>query len=329
MNQGLKIPVVLFVFNRPDTTKVVFERIRSVKPHTLIIVADGPRSDRPGEPEACKDVRRIVDKVDWPCELLRNFSETNIGCGLRVAGGLDWVFQQIEEAIILEDDCVPDPTFFPFCEELLERYRSQTGIMQISGSNALFGRHFVDQSYYFSKYPHCWGWATWRRAWRLFDFDMEAWKTERDECLSHFDDSSERAFWRSGWDSLAKGTLNAWAYRWCLACLNANGLSVTPSVNLVANIGFGSTATHTKSYLAAIRPAVRKMQFPLHHPTSLEPNVFADRVTARRLFYSRSAFGKLVEMITRRILAISSSWRAPKSLKSFQADLHDFRNFRN
>ena len=171
-------PVVLIVFNRPEVTKIVFERIRQARPGLLMLVADGPRERRQGEPDACRQVRQIVEHVDWPCEVLKNYSDTNMGCGARVASGIDWVFQHVEQAVILEDDCLPDPTFFRFCEELLDRYRYEERVMQISGSNFLFGRRAVEVSYYFSRYPLCWGWATWRRAWRHFDFNMQTWKSQ-------------------------------------------------------------------------------------------------------------------------------------------------------
>ncbi len=310
MNQSLKTPVALIVFNRPDTTRLVFEAIRRQRPRVLMVISDGPRPDRRNDAARCAEVRKIVERVDWPCELMRCESEENLGCGVRMAGGIDWVFGNVEEAIILEDDCVPDPTFFGFCAELLERYRDQPKVMHISGSSALFGRSFTADSYYFSRYAHCWGWATWRRAWRHFDFEMKVWKANPQRCLAHFEDSHEREFWRQAWDRLASGELNAWAHRWCLACLNANGLAVTPSVNLVENVGFGPNASHTTSRLAAVRPAVGAMGFPLRHPRQIERNRAADAFTARRFFYNRSIPGKAAEIVRRRLLAAVSHVRS-------------------
>ena len=296
-------PVVLIVFNRPEVTKIVFERIRQARPGLLMVVADGPRESRQGEPDACRQVRQIVEHVDWPCEVLKNYSDTNMGCGVRVASGIDWVFQHVEQAVILEDDCLPDPTFFRFCEELLDRYRDEERVMQISGSNFLFGRRAVEVSYYFSRYPLCWGWATWRRAWRHFDFNVQTWKANRDECLSRFSHQNERAFWQYRWDSIARGRLDIWDYQWSLAVLNANGLAATSSTNLVSNIGFGSDATHTRSRLLAMRPAVGAMKFPVRHPVHLEANLGADEFTARRFFFERSTLGKAAEIVRRRLLA--------------------------
>ncbi len=301
--------VALIVFNRPEVTKIVFERIRQARPGRLMVIADGPREGRQGEADACLRVRQIVEHVDWPCEVLKNYSDANMGCGARVASGIDWVFQHVEQAIILEDDCLPDPTFFRFCEELLERYRDEEQVMQISGSNFLFGGRATEESYYFSRYPLCWGWATWRRAWRHFDFEMQTWKADRDGCLARFTHRSERAFWEYGWDSIAQRRLDTWDYQWALAFLSADGLAVTPSTNLVTNVGFGSDATHTRSRLLAMRPAAGAIEFPLRHPVHLEANREADEFTARRFYYKRSVLGKATEIVRRRLLATVSHVR--------------------
>ncbi len=309
MTESVRTVVALVIFNRPQTTAMVFERIRQVRPRVLMVIADGPREGRQGEADACRRVRQIVEDVDWPCEVLKNYSDTNMGCGARVASGIEWVFQHVEQAIILEDDCLANLTFFRFCEELLERYRDEERVMQISGSNFLFGRRATEESYYLSRYPLCWGWATWRRAWRHFDFKMQTWKANRGECLARFTHQSERAFWRHGWDSIAERRLDTWDYQWALAFLTANGLAVTPSTNLVSNVGFGSDATHTRSRLLAIRPAVGAIGFPLRHPVHVEADREADEFTARRLFYKRSALGKAAEMLRRRLLATLSHVR--------------------
>ena len=313
MDNAFTTPVVLVVFNRPDPARAVFDAIRAAKPRTLMVVADGPRPDRPGEAELCRQARAVVERPDWPCELVRNYAETNLGCGRRVATGLDWVFQNVEEAIILEDDCLPDPTFFRFCAEMLERYRDEDRVMQISGTNFLFGARPIHDSYYFSRYPLCWGWATWRRAWRRFDFDLNAWKADRQGYLAKFTEPRERAFWSATWDAVSSGRRDIWDYQWAFALLKACGLAVTPSVNLVRNIGFGPAATHTTSRLLAMRPAARAMNFPLRHPARLEANAEADRFTARRQFYKRSLPGKAAEAVIRRSLAAIShlrAWRA-------------------
>ncbi|MEN2383889.1 MAG: hypothetical protein KA716_33360 [Gloeotrichia echinulata DEX184] len=153
----LSTPIGFFIFNRPDLTAQVFEAIRQTKPHKLLVVADGPRF--PEEEEKCLKTREVIKSVDWDCEVLTNFSEINLGCKYRVYSGLDWVFSQVEEAIILEDDCLPTPSFFYFCQTLLQRYRDDERVMHISGNNFQFGQSRTPYSYYFSKYNHIWGWG--------------------------------------------------------------------------------------------------------------------------------------------------------------------------
>lgn len=162
--------IVFLIFNRPEETARTFAAIKAARPSTLLVVADGPRLDRAGEQELCARTRTVIDGVDWPCEVLRNFADANIGCGRRVSSGLDWAFSQVDEAVILEDDCLPDPSFFPYCDELLERYRTDERIMMVSGNNFQNGASRTWDSYYFSRLPHCWGWATWRRASQLLRF---------------------------------------------------------------------------------------------------------------------------------------------------------------
>jgi hypothetical protein len=310
MTHTLRSPVVLIVFNRPRTTQIVFDRIRQAKPNLLMIIADGPRADRPSETALCGTVRKIVEKVDWPCQVLTNYSSDNMGCRRRVASGLDWVFHNVEEAIILEDDCLPDPTFFHFCEELLVRYHDEKRVLQVSGSNFLFSRCEIRDSYYFSRYPQCWGWATWRRAWQHYDVDMRAWKVNRERYLAQFTDPKERAFWATSWDNTYSGALDTWDSQWMLVYLETSGLSIVPKANLVTNMGFGADATHTRSRLAAIRPAFKSVRFPLQHPSNVVRHVQADELTARRLFYQRSVLGKATEVVKRRVLALTSRMRS-------------------
>jgi hypothetical protein len=172
----MRTPVAFLIFNRPDTTKKVFDLIREAKPPKLLVVADGPRQDKVGEVEKSMATRAIIDLVDWDCEVIANYSDVNLGCKVRVSSGIDWVFHEVEEAIILEDDCLPDLSFFRYCDELLERYRYDTRIMFISGDNFQFGRRSNTNSYYFST-PPIWGWATWRRAWKYYDVDIKLWET--------------------------------------------------------------------------------------------------------------------------------------------------------
>src|SRR5688572_3775017 len=172
----LKTPVALFIFKRPDLTERVLSVLAQVRPQQLLVVSDGPRGDRPGEVDACDAARAIIDRVvNWNCEIVKNYSPHNLGCGPRLSSGINWVFERVEEAIVLEDDCVPHPSFFQYCDELLERYRDDERVMHITGSTYRPYSVATQHSYFFSQFNGCWGWATWRRAWRHFDASVSLW----------------------------------------------------------------------------------------------------------------------------------------------------------
>jgi hypothetical protein len=283
----LKTPVAFLIFNRPNTTEKVFEAIRQAKPPKLLVVADGPRQDRPEDVEKCKAARAIIEGVDWDCEVLTNYSDINLGCKNRVSSGLNWVFDTVEEAIILEDDCVADPTFFQFCEELLNYYRFDQRIMVISGNNFQFGKKRTDYSYYFSRYNHCWGWATWRRAWRYYDGTMKNWPEVRDSTwlTAILENSQTIKYWTKVFQSTYDNKNDTWDYRWTFSCWIQNGLTILPNHNLVSNIGFDQGATHTQtknSRLANI--PVQEMIFPLRHPPFMLRDVFSDKFTHNIVF---------------------------------------------
>ncbi|MGB6015835.1 MAG: glycosyltransferase family 2 protein [Nodosilinea sp.] len=244
---------MFLIFRRPDLTVQVFEAIRQAKPTKLLVVADGPRNAE--EAVLCKQARAVTENIDWDCEVIRNYSDINLGCRDRVSSGLTWAFEQVEEAIILEDDCLPHPSFFRYCETLLEYYRDDERLMVISGDNFQNGRQRMPYSYYFSKYNHCWGWATWRRAWQHWEFNPQKWVEFRDSGLvrSLCHESHEEKYWTDIFDMLfLENKINAWGYVWMFACWSQGGLTALPHVNLVSNIGFGLDSTHTggKSKLA-------------------------------------------------------------------------------
>ena len=292
----METPVAFLIFNRPDTTEKVFEAIRQARPPKLLVVADGARSDRPGEAEKCRATRAIIDRVDWECEVLTNYSDVNLGCKMRVSSGLDWVFNQVEEAIILEDDCLPDPSFFLFCEKLLNYYREDERIMVISGDNFQFGRKRGGYSYYFSRYNHCWGWATWKRAWQHYDIEMKLWQQIRDENLLEYILKKPKAIecWKQIFQATYDEKINSWAYRWTFACWIQNGLTILPNVNLVSNIGFGTEATHTTIDNNPFANIPRqKTIFPLQHPPYIIRDARADEFTQKTLF-KRSIVERIV-----------------------------------
>jgi hypothetical protein len=197
----LTTPVAFIIFNRTDTTELVFAEIaKAIQPKLL---GDGPRANCSGEAEKVAATRAIIKRVDWDCEVLTNFSEVNLGCKRRISGGIDWVFEQVEAAIFLEDDCLPDPTFFRFCQEMLERYHHDQRIGMISGDNFQFGRRHNDDSYYFSKYVHVWGWASWRDRWAgSYDVTMAKWPRIRDEgwLRNMVGNRREAAYWQNRFD---------------------------------------------------------------------------------------------------------------------------------
>jgi hypothetical protein len=268
----------MIVFNRPELTGRLFRIITAQRPETLLIIADGPRPNRPGEAENCRAVREIVSKVDWPCEVLTNFSETNLGCRRRVSSGLDWVFQQVERSIILEDDCMPDPTFFEYCAELLQRYRDEPRVMHITADNFQPPDWTCPDSYYFSKYASIWGWATWRRAWKLYDVDMARWpKLKADNWLStYLANPREASLWTRYFDDVHSGGCDTWDHQWSFACFSNQGLGITPAVNLVSNLGFGPGATHTTVASPLSDRPVKPMTFPLRHPDKIQPATIED-----------------------------------------------------
>jgi hypothetical protein len=298
----LKTPVAFLVFNRPDMTIRVFEEIRRARPPKLLVVADGPRADRAGETEKCKAVRAIIDTVDWSCEVLKNYSDVNLGCKIRVSSGLDWVFEQVEEAIILEDDCLPHLTFFRFSEELLERYRDDERVMHISGDNFQFGRKRGYASYYFAWYPHSWGWASWRRAWQYFDVGMKAWPVIcRDGWLDRLSlKASETDYWRRIFQLTYDGKINTWDFQWAFACWIQNGLSIIPNLNLVSNIGFGPAATNTLGSSESALLPTEAIAFPLKHPMFMLRDIEADKYTFEKVIFI-PIHKRILQSIKRRV----------------------------
>lgn len=276
-------PVVFIVFNRPDTTKRAFETIRTAKPSKLLVIADGPRANRPKEAERCAAARSIIDSVDWDCEVQKNFSDSNMGCRLRVSSGITWAFELVEKAIILEDDCLPSASFFSYCADLLDRYENDERVMMVSGDNHLFGESNTSDSYYFSRYPHVWGWATWRRAWAKYDLNMTEWPEIRDRHLFHqyLPRRSERYLWESIFQSVYDGHIDTWDYQWVYSIWANSGLSVAPARNLVQNIGFHADATHTKGDTIYSSLAADELDQPLTHPRNLLASYDRDELEAR------------------------------------------------
>jgi hypothetical protein len=298
MTPQLETPVVMIVFNRPDPTRLVFRAVAEAKPRKLLIVADGPRASRSGEDLLCRQVRSIFEGVDWPCKVFTLFADSNLGCQERVVSGLTWAFSQVEEAIILEDDCLPHQTFFYFCQELLEHYRGDDRVGMISGHNCLLNSMKTNYSYHFSRVPHIgWGWATWRAAWQRYDRRLEDWETvKRDGILREiYSRKAEVRYWNRIFDSMHQGTgPNTWDYAWVYTNLIHNLLSIRPSANMVSNIGFGLNATHTHNADSdkAKLPA-HAIEFPLKHPPYVIPMKSFDDLDQQISFVPK--FGRRVQ----------------------------------
>jgi hypothetical protein len=277
--------VALIVFNRPDLTAQVFEAIRRARPRQLLLIADGPRDSKPEDADLCAATRNVVARVDWPCEVLQKYSDRNLGCGPSVSQGIDWVFEQVDEGVILEDDCLPETSFFPFCAELLERYRDDGRVMQIAGSNLAAAEDlYLRYSYSFNSFSPVWGWATWRKAWSRYDFTMASWPEFRETGMMSGLPAGRR--WRGvlkrDWDRAHAGE-GTWDHQWQYAVMSQHGLSVSPRVNLISNLGFRQDATQTLLEGDLANVATRPMAFPLRHPPIVAENPRLERHFARQL----------------------------------------------
>lgn len=296
-----RAPVVLQVFARPDTTRRLIDILREARPPRLFVVADAPREDVAGEAERCAAARAAIERVDWPCDVLTDFAERNLGPRLRPETGFDWVFSQAESAIVLDDDCLPHPSFFAFCDELLDRYGDDERVLSVTGDNFQFGRRVGDASYYFSRYPHGWGWATWRRAWAGHDSGMAEWPRLRDEgwLASRLPDPAAVSYWTWTFERAYRGE-GGWDAAWALSCWRAGGLTAVPNTNLVTNTGFDETASHTRPEQRGVfddLPAL-EMEFPLVHPEAVEADARAD-AALERLGYSGN-LSRMFERLRRR-----------------------------
>lgn len=286
----LHTAVLFLVFNRPDTTALVFESIRNAKPPRLFVAADGPREGRAGESERVAQVREIATAVDWPCEVKTLFRDVNLGCKEAVSSAITWFFKQEEQGIVLEDDCLPCPDFFSFCETMLNHYAETENVWVITGDNFQGGMKRGDSSYYFSRYNHVWGWATWRRAWKYYDGDLTFWPywKHSDDWVAKLPDKVERRYWSRIFTQMYNKEIDTWDYPWTATVWYHGALTVTPNMNLVSNIGFGVDATHTTS---ANHPLAGLPAHPLgdelRHPALVESDQAADRFAFDHVFDGR------------------------------------------
>lgn len=299
-----KTPVLFLVFNRLDTTKKVFNKIRDAKPPRLYISSDGAREQKQNENEKVVEIRNfLIDNIDWNCEVKTLFNETNLGCKLAVSNAISWFFKNEEQGIILEDDCLPSNSFFFFCEEMLEKYKNDFRIWHISGNNFLNPNFKINQDYYFSKYVHVWGWATWANRWNTYDVLLNSLPLfiEQNQQKNIFFNKKIEQIWKNIFLNTYRNKIDTWDYQWVYTVLTNSGLSIIPKVNLVTNIGFGIDATHTFGDTVGISNIDSKeLNFPIIHPVFLLQNTIAD-ANASELFYKKNYFSKFFKKIKKLI----------------------------
>lgn len=280
-------PVALFIFNRPEETKMLVEALRTVAPKKIFVIADGPRRNKSGEYEKCNEARNAIASIDWPCEIETNFSDHNLGCRERIVSGMNWLFLKTDRAIILEDDCIPTPSFFKYCDLLLERYKNAEDIGIISGTTLDSDKFDSGADYYFSNFPRVWGWATWARTWSLYDAEISNWPDLRDTSfLSDFTATKSGVrHWRAAFDGVYSGKIDTWDYQLVFAHWLAGLKVIAPNKNLVKNIGFGPDATHTANpFSTSSNLETHELSFPLRHPNNRLINTERDNFMELQVF---------------------------------------------
>lgn len=299
MSEYLKTPILFLTFNRLDTTKRIFEAIKKARPKKLYVASDGPRANVQGEGSKVKEVRDFIESnIDWECEVKTLFRDKNLGCRLAVSGAIDWFFENEEQGIILEDDCLPNQSFFQFCEELLEKYKDNEEIAAISGNN--FNKEKIGEAdYYFSKIPHIWGWATWRRTWKKYDVNMSGFpefKKNR-EIKKIWSAKNVQNYWLYILNEVYNNKINTWDYQLSFSLFINNSFCICPNVNLVSNIGFGKEFTNTvvaDERVSNLRS--NEISFPLIHPQEikyLEKNNDCDNIIALKNYKIKMILKKI------------------------------------
>ncbi|WP_302575441.1 nucleotide-diphospho-sugar transferase [uncultured Duncaniella sp.] len=270
----MKSPVLLIIFNRPNTTQEVFNVIKKVKPSKLYVAGDGPRLNRPNERELCHQAQKIATAVDWNCEVKTLFQNENLGCKIAVSRAISWFFENEKEGIILEDDIVPHSDFFYYCDELLDKYRDKTNIGVVSGHNHVYNdKHFHD-SYDFVSVSHCWGWGSWRHSWEKVDVSLSTYdfRSLKKALKTIYSNPSQRRFWLGTYLLLKMGLINSWAYPMTISFIINGYISIVPKHNLTKNIGEGENATHTSTLDLNETSIVLNPIRPIKHPSKLQIN---------------------------------------------------------
>lgn len=289
----MKSPVLFILFKREDTTRRVFERIREAQPPRLYIAADGPRKDRPDEVEKCMETRKVVEKIDWPCEVKRLYRDENLGCGKGVSSAITWFFEHEEQGIIIEDDILPHLDFFLYCDEMLDLYKYDTKIQLITGRNSFFKGFMSPSTYYMSNLFHIWGWASWRRVWNTYEFDSKKMSYEHFFCeLSKRELPIKTVlYWKDIFVSMQSNPIDTWDYQLYFNQILYGRYSIVPFINMTENLGFNSIeATHTKSFNYSQANHKAHSPFPIIHPTKLAENIDADVMFAKNSGFFKASF---------------------------------------
>ncbi len=285
MNKStLATPVLIIAYRREESTRKVLEAVRQARPRKVYVACNAPKSDRSTEFEECAAVRHLFDELDWACDVRRLFRGQHLPAKESISGAISWFFEHEPQGIILEDDCVPSISFFQFAEELLDRYATDQRVGMISGNNFQYGRQRGDASYYFSRYCHIWGWASWRDRWLTYDPAMKLWPKFRNQILDSLDNILQRTYWGNVFDRTHVGMIDTWDYQWLFCNWMNHRVNVLPQENMVSNIGFGLQAHHTRELTRAANVRASDLAFPLRHPDSFLPDSLADNYTFRNSY---------------------------------------------
>lgn len=290
---GFKTSVSIVIYKRPSETRALIDSLREIAPEKLFVIGDGPKGKDVQESLLVASARKVIESVDWPCDVRTLYSETNMGSKERVVSGLDWVFSQVEDSVILEDDCIPDISFFRFCEEMIGLYKNDLRIGGIGGTNVLHDSFSESESsYFFSRYPAIWGWATWRRVWALYSPTVPSQDRLRSVMSGNFAPSKEnQRFWYNKLESVRRLKVDAWDYQLALTCAEHDLLWIIPRTNLISNIGFGVDATHTLDVKSPFNSMeITPLPFPLKHESKTLPNETFDRELRGKLH--KESFGR-------------------------------------
>ena len=295
----MQSPILFIIFNRPSQTKIVFESIKNIKPKELYIAADGPRKNNINDADNCKLAREIVNNIDWNCDVKYLFRNENLGCKKAVSEAINWFFENVEEGIILEDDCLPNESFFNFCSTLLEKYRSDNEVMHIGGTNFQPSEFTIEAEYYFSRITHIWGWATWRRAWEKYHQELPDYTTNQLEDWFNNYEFNKRSllYWDHAFNMIKEQAIDTWDYQWTYCLWKNKGIAIVPKLNLVSNIGFGLDATHTEKGAATYANLPTYSMEITKHPKDKNVNTNADNYTFNKWYVKRSLITRVMDII--------------------------------